>query len=239
MKTYNSNRIVNVVTNKSVIFMAALAAIMVVMPSIMSIQPAEAAGTWSQIGTVRYLNIANHNPEGQMSLIVPVYKNSNDGSSTKDWFEYRAKQNAVPGKQAFGSNWVNDWMDFKLDIVPSNQFLSEHDPITDSVSPATISIAFPVSISFTYTIPEMTVTDKTVYAGGKPWWEHDWTGGLIGTPRTTAYTSSPTFTMETVQGDAALVNGWYHYKVVDQICQVCGYQWGNTNALFFDSTMAT
>lgn len=240
MKTHTNNRIVDIVTNKSVVFMIGLAAFMVVMPAIMMAQHAEAVGPWSLIGTERYLNIANHNPHGQMSLIVPVYKLSSDGSSTKDWFEYRPKQNAVPGIQAFsGSNWVHSWMDFKLDIIGFNEFLSDHDPHDDSTTPASITIAIPFSISYSYSISEISVNDKTVYAGGLPWWEHTWNGFQTSSTRTTAYTSQPAFTMETPQSDPALVDGWYHYRVVQQTCLPCGYQWGNTNALYFDSTMAT
>jgi len=129
-------------------------------------------------------------------------------------------------------------MSFKLDIVGSNEYLLDHDPKTDTTSPASIEISIPFAISYTYTITEMTVTDKTVYSGGVPWWVHDWTGGMFGSPRTSAYTSQPAFTMESPQGDPALVDGWYKYQVIHQTL-FSGYQWGNTGALYFDSTMAT
>lgn len=238
MKSYNTDRFVKTLTNRNILFMAAFSMFMMVMPSIMAAQHADAAGSWSYIGTVRYDNVGIHNPEGLVNLQTPIYKNIDDGSSTKDFYQYRLKENPVPGAQQYGSTWVNKYMDLKMVIVPSNQYLKDHDPVDDCSSPASIAITIPQSVTFTYTISEICVNDKTVYSK-TPWFEHTWNGIPSSSTRTTAYTSSPAFTMEVAQNDPSLVDGWYIVRFSQNWCESCQYEFKNTSALYFDSTMAT
>jgi hypothetical protein len=124
-------------------------------------------------------------PYGRLNIRTIYYKLINDGSSQYDWYDVHVRQQSVPGKELWNSDWrtadMYTWID--ADYYNPNGFLSDYAPTTTSGT-TTVSVSIGVSAgedgaqvsvfqSWSYKIPDVRVYDESDYYQELAKWRHD------------------------------------------------------------------
>lgn len=141
----------------------------------------------SAVGTSKLVKIQSNDnvwaPYGQSTATIILYKAAGDGSSTYDWYTWRAQHWAIPGKYLWGGS--NDWRvghtDTEMSLATSAT-IADHDPLSTSNPPPSttvgVEVGSPPSVifSWSYATSTTTITDYTQPNVKFRWLHHvnDW-----------------------------------------------------------------
>ncbi len=134
------------------------------------------------------LDVSSENlwePYGRLNLRTIYYKLLNDKSTEYDWYNAHIRQQSVPGKELWDSNWrtADMYTRIKANYYNSNGFLSDYAPTT-TLGTTTVGVSIGVSAgedgaqvsvsqSWSYTIPDVRVYDESDYSQELAKWRHD------------------------------------------------------------------
>jgi hypothetical protein len=201
----------------------------------LSIDFAKADHSYLEFNTeYQFLGYISEDPYGKLNIIVTILKLINDHSSSYDWYFYELQVQSVPGKVAFGSNYVTAWTraEHKLVNMGVIRWWSDYDPTTthgydsDTVSASvTISNKPVVTLteSWTYVIPWVTVWDWSDYDDNRVEWRHEF--NKVRPTAEGTYKAEPGFVVRTSQGYRSLVDGRYYAEFAAYLCGFVGCFW--------------
>mgnify|MGYP000368557844 CR=1 FL=1 len=210
---------------KRTLLVAALALSLTVVLHASSTRSMSAQSPWLKtIQEYTYLPVLDSNPHGRLNLIVPIKKLKDDGNTTYDWYFYEARMEAVPGVIAYDSNWRTDHTWGYHDITFNqgvNRWLTDHDPTTTS-GQTTVTVSLTAassptfSTSWSYTVSDVVVLDKSDASIHRAAWEHDIDPFSMVAENT--YLHKPGFVERTNQNFASLMDAWYQVRFARRVC---------------------
>jgi hypothetical protein len=161
-----------------------------------------------------------HPPYGILSIRVYAEKVVADGNPHYDWYFYDVRVVTEPGVQRYASAWFtcHTWADHVVDFRPlppphlMTRWLSDHDPTT-TVGGATATVTLGgggASASWSYTIPDVVVIDRSSYLHHWAKWEHQINEhALVGS---STYRARPGFVVRTREGSWSIVSARYEAR---------------------------
>jgi hypothetical protein len=160
-----------------------------------------------------YLPLLDSEPYGRLNLTVPIYKLMGDDVRDYDWYLYRVELQSVPGRVAYSSSWVTDctWAHQQLFEGGADRWLDDYAPTT-MYGPTAVDVSlgpmFPRT--WTYSIRDVVVLDRSDYSQGTAYWQHDIDQGKP--VATNAYLAEPGFVVMTAQDNWSFVDAWYQVR---------------------------
>ncbi|WP_457750806.1 hypothetical protein [Thermococcus sp.] len=140
---------------------------------------------WSYRSQLDFTSGDAWKPYGKLNVRTIYYKLINDGSSQYDWYDIHVRQQSVPGKELWNSDWRTSDMYTWIDANYHDQdgFLCDYEPTT-TVGTSTVGVAIgvvagvkdaqvSVSQSWSYTTPDVRVYDEGDYSQELAKWWHD------------------------------------------------------------------
>jgi hypothetical protein len=156
-------------TNMKVL-MGLLGILPLVLVPILTAQNAYAthAKDWQQAAQYVKDGYIYESPYGYVNVVVTIDKLHKDGSSSYDWYKYKATSNMVPGKYAFGSDYRNKYIDSKHTILTTQtnpRDIVDHGPEgTQTGGTASVSLsAQGITVGWSWGISDVKVTTYTDY----------------------------------------------------------------------------
>ena len=148
-------------------------------------EPLSSGAYWSYRSQLDFTSGDDWKPYGRLNIRTLHYQLMNDGSSQYDWYNVHVRQQSVPGKELWNSEWrtsdMYTWID--ADYYNPKGFLSDYAPTTTSGT-TTVGVSIGVSVgvkeaqvsafqSWSYTIPDVRVYDESDYSQELAKWRHD------------------------------------------------------------------
>lgn len=141
---------------------------------------------WVQISQADWSSGNNWCPYGELNVRTLYYKLMNDYSDQYDWYAIHVRQQSVPGILSCSSDYKTSdmytWID--ADYYNSNNMLSDYDPTT-TVGATTVGVTLgvtvssdnsatiTVSLSWSYTVPDVIIHDRSDFNQELAKWWHD------------------------------------------------------------------
>ncbi|ADI74351.1 hypothetical protein Metev_1499 [Methanohalobium evestigatum Z-7303] len=164
-----------------------------------------ASNDWELISS--YTNEYTYSPHGDYETRTRWYWDDEETNSDKDYFMLRSRVTLMPGKQQYSSDWLNNYAyinhDWAYYDYPGTRDLGNAKPFDES-GETEISITlsgWSVSGTWTTTIPDYSIDDKSDYIDEVAKWEADINPGSDSCG-VSSLSMEPGSTMEWSQSDA-------------------------------------